>query len=66
MLVTDGAPTEGRRRSRTDILAGIRELNRYRLARIHAIEIGAKNTSPRWRGFMKEIADATGGHHLER
>ena len=66
VLVTDGAPTEGRRRSRTDILAGIRELNRYRLARIHAIEIGAKNTSPRWRGFMKEIADATGGHHLER
>jgi Mg-chelatase subunit ChlD len=66
VLVTDGAPTEGKRRTRAAILAGVRQLNRYRLARIHAVEVGAQNTSPRWRGFMKEIADATGGTYLQR
>lgn len=66
VLVTDGAPTEGKRRTRTAILAGVRQLNRYRLARVHAVEIGAQNTSPRWKGFMKEIADATGGSYLAR
>jgi len=66
VLLTDGAPTEGRRRTRLAILAGLRQLNRYRLARIHAVEVGAQNTSPRWKGFMKEIADATGGSYLQR
>ena len=66
VLVTDGAPTEGKRRTRTAILAGVRQLNRYRLARIHAVEVGAQNTSPRWKGFMKEVADATGGTYLQR
>lgn len=66
VLVTDGAPTEGKRRTRSAILAGLRQLNRYRLARVHAVEIGAQNTSPRWKGFMKEIADATGGSYLSR
>ena len=66
VLLTDGAPTEGRRRTRTAILAGLRQVNRYRLARIHTVEVGAQNTSPRWKGFMKEIADATGGSYLQR
>jgi len=66
VLVTDGAPTEGKRRTRAAILAGIRQLNRYRLARIHCVEIGAQNTSARWKGFMKEIADATNGNYLQR
>jgi hypothetical protein len=30
------------------------------------VEIGALNTSPRWKGFMKEIADATNGNYLQR
>jgi HEAT repeat protein len=66
VLLTDGAPTEGKRRTRAAILAGVRQLNRYRLARIHTIEVGAQNTSARWKGFLKEIADATGGNYLAR
>ncbi len=66
VLLADGAPTEGKRRTRTTILAGIRRLDRFRLARIHCVEVGAANTSARWKGFMKEIADATGGGYLAR
>jgi HEAT repeat protein len=66
VLLTDGAPTEGKRRTRAAILAGVRQINRYRLARIHTIEVGAQNTSARWKGFLKEIADATGGNYLAR
>jgi hypothetical protein len=47
-------------------MAGIRQLNRYRLARIHTVEVGAQNTSPKWKGFMKDIADATGGTYLQK
>ena len=28
--------------------------------------VAARNTSPRWRGFLADIAAATGGHYLER
>ncbi len=66
VLVTDGAPSEGARTTRTDIINGLREMNRYRLVRVHTVEIGARNTSPRWRGFLADIAAATGGYHLER
>jgi hypothetical protein len=66
VLVTDGAPSEGARTTRTDILDGLHDLNRYRLVRVHTVEIGARNTSPRWRGFLAEIASATGGHYLAR
>ncbi len=66
VLLTDGAPTEGKRRTRAAILAGVRQLDRFRLARIHTIEVGAQNTSARWKGFLKEIADATGGRYLAR
>jgi hypothetical protein len=66
VLVTDGAPSEGARTTRTGILDGLHELNRNRLVRVHTVEIGARNTSQRWRGFLGEIAAATGGHYLER
>jgi len=66
VLVTDGAPSEGRYKTRRPILAGIARLNRYRGARIHTVEVGSKNTSSRWRGFMEQIARAAGGHYLAR
>ncbi|MCG3134609.1 MAG: hypothetical protein HMLKMBBP_01923 [Planctomycetes bacterium] len=66
VLLTDGAPSAGRSTSRTGILDAIRDANRWRLARIHAVELGAANTGARWKGFMEEIARATGGVHLSR
>jgi hypothetical protein len=66
VLVTDGAPSAGKTTSRAGILLAIRELNRYRLARIHTVEIGAANTGARWKGFLAEISGATGGHHVSR
>ncbi len=66
VLVTDGAPSEGARTTRTGILEGLADLNRFRLVRVHTVEIGAANTSKRWRGFLRQIADATGGHYLAR
>ena len=66
VLVTDGAPSEGARTSRTGILEGLRDMNRFRLVRVHTVEIGARNTSRRWRGFLADVAEATGGHYLER
>jgi Mg-chelatase subunit ChlD len=66
VLVTDGAPSAGLHRTRRSIVDAVREDNRYRLARIHTVEIGAKNTSKRWRGFLRDLAEATGGHYLAR
>jgi len=66
VLVTDGAPSAGLHRTRRSIVDAVREDNRYRLARIHTVEIGAKTTSKRWRGFLRDLADATGGHYLAR
>ncbi len=66
VVVTDGAPSEGARKTRTAILAGVALLNRYRRARVHTVEVGSKNTSPRWRGFMRQLAEATGGRYLAR
>jgi hypothetical protein len=66
VLVTDGAPSAGRHTARTAFLEATTELNRFHLARVHTVEIGAKNTSPRWRGFMQSIAELTGGHYLAR
>ena len=45
VLVTDGAPSAGRRTSRTGIVDAFVELNRYRLARIHTVETLSENTS---------------------
>jgi hypothetical protein len=66
VLVTDGAPSEGKRKTRKAILAGVALLNRYRFVRIHTVEVGAANTSSRWRGFLRDLAEATGGHYLAR
>jgi HEAT repeat protein len=66
VLVTDGAPSAGARKTRSAILAGLRDLNRYRLVRVHTVEIGAANTGARWRGFLADIAESTGGHYLGR
>ena len=66
VLVTDGAPSEGARITRTTILEGLHEMNRHRLNRVHTVEIGARSTSRRWRGFLRDIAESTGGHYLER
>jgi hypothetical protein len=66
VLLTDGAPSAGRRTSRTGIIEAITERNRYRLARIHTVEVGAANTGARWKGFLADIAAATGGVHLSR
>ncbi len=66
VLVTDGAPSAGARTGRGDILEGLRALNRHRLVRVHTVEIGAANTGARWRGFLRDIAELTGGTYLER
>ena len=66
VLVTDGAPSVGTRTTRAGILEGLRETNRWRFARVHTVEVGAANTGARWRGFLREIAQATGGYHLQR
>ncbi len=66
VLVTDGAPSAGARRTKTAIIAGLRRLTRYRPVRVHTVEIGAANTGARWKGFLSEIAEVTGGAHLGR
>lgn len=66
VLVTDGAPSVGARTTRAGILEGLRELNRWRFVRVHTVEVGSANTGARWRGFLREIAEATGGNHLSR
>ncbi len=66
VVLTDGAPSEGARQTRRGILDGVRELNRYRLARLHTVEVGSKQTSKRWRGFMSQLAEAGDGHYLAR
>lgn len=66
VLVTDGAPSAGKRTSRSGIIEAVVELNRYRLARVHTVEIGAANTGARWKGFLADISDATGGTHVSR
>jgi len=66
VLVTDGAPSVGARTTRAGILEGLREINRWKFVRVHTVEVGGANTGARWRGFLREIAEATGGHHLQR
>jgi HEAT repeat protein len=65
-LLTDGAPSAGTFQSRTEILAEVARLNRYRKAAIHTIEIGGEATGKRWKGFLKELATANGGKHVRR
>jgi hypothetical protein len=44
----------------------VAELNHYRLARIHTVEVGAANTSSRWRGLLSDLAEQSGGYYLSR
>lgn len=65
-LLTDGAPSAGEYQSRSDVIAEIEKLNRYRKAAIHTVEIGGEATGKRWRGFLRELAEANGGKHARR
>jgi hypothetical protein len=65
-LLTDGAPSAGEFQSRAEVVAGIGRLNRYRKATIHTVEIGGEATGKRWRGFLRELAEANDGKHVRR
>jgi hypothetical protein len=63
-LLTDGAPTAGEETTRTGFLRGLAFLRRWRPVTVHCVEIGAQNTGTRWKGFLAEVAAATGGIHV--
>jgi hypothetical protein len=65
-LLTDGAPSAGEETTRTGFLRGLAFLRRWRPVRVHCVEVGAQNTGARWRGFLAEVAAATGGVHVAR
>ena len=65
-LLTDGAPTAGEETNRTGFLRALGFLRRWRPVRVHCVEIGAQNTGARWKGFLAEVAAATGGVHVAR
>ncbi len=65
-LLTDGAPSEGTFRNKTEILEEIERLNRYRKVRIHCIGIGSTEVSKRWGGFLKKLAEKTNGESVTR
>ncbi len=65
-LLTDGAPSAGEETTRTGFLRGLAWLRRWRPVRVHCVEIGAQNTGARWKGFLAEVAAATGGIHVAR
>lgn len=55
-FLTDGKPTVGEIVDTEDILAAIRELNRFRKVTIHTIAIGDFTSN-----FLKQLADQNGG-----
>ena len=55
-FLTDGKPTVGEVVDTEDILASIRELNRFRKVTIHTIAIGDFTSN-----FLKQLADQNGG-----
>ena len=65
-LLTDGAPSAGEETTRTGFLRALKHLRRWRPVRVHCVEIGAQNTGARWKGFLAEVAAATGGVHVAR
>jgi len=65
-VLTDGAPSAGEHRTRSGILDEVTRRNRYRKAVIHTVEIGADATGKRWRGFLRQLAESTGGMHVRR
>lgn len=65
-VLTDGAPSAGEKRGRSEILEAVAAENRYRKAVIHTVEIGGENVGKRWRGFLEQLSRSTGGRHVRR
>ena len=65
-FLTDGAPSAGEHRDRGSILRSVESLNRYRKAKVHTVEIGGGTTGRKWRGFLADLARATGGRYVRR
>jgi HEAT repeat protein len=65
-LLTDGAPSAGEETTRTGFLRGLAWLRRWRPVRVHCVEVGAENTGARWKGFLADVATATGGVHVSK
>lgn len=65
-LLTDGAPSAGAFQNKTEILESIREMNRFRKVRIHAIGIGNRAVSRRWQGLLEGLAEATDGEFVTK
>jgi hypothetical protein len=65
-LLTDGAPSAGEETDRTGFLRALAFLRRWRPVRVNCVEIGAQNTGARWKGFLAEVAAASGGVHVAR
>lgn len=65
-LLTDGAPSCGTYRNKTEILESVGRMNRFRKVRIHAIGIGSQAVSERWRGLLDRLAASTDGEFVIR
>ena len=65
-LLTDGAPSAGEETGRTGFLRALGFLRRWRPVRVNCVEVGAQNTGARWKGFLAEVAAATGGIHVAK
>lgn len=65
-VLTDGAPSAGKERTRSGILSAVAHLNRYRKAVIHTVEIGGETAGKKWKGFLAELAARNGGIHVRR
>jgi HEAT repeat protein len=63
-LLTDGAPSGGKYNNRGEIMEKLADMNEYRVIQVHTVEIGT--AGKRWKGFMKAIAESTGGDHVKR
>jgi len=61
-VLTDGVPSRGAETRRKAILDEIAFLNRFRLVQINCVQAGgSKGLGPRWRGFLRELAEAHDG-----
>jgi Mg-chelatase subunit ChlD len=65
-LLTDGAPSCGTFKNKTEILESVDRMTRFRKVRIHAIGIGSRAVSNRWRGLLEGLAAATDGECVIR
>ncbi len=59
-LLTDGDPNEGELDDPDEILAGVKELNRYHKIVIHCIAVGRFN-----KAFMQKLAEENGGEFVD-